>query len=314
MEKNKVIKSVDNDGKEVSVMLKTPTSQDYRDSQIEYNKSFRQALDSGAPLRQKLSDYMVEQDIWNDVKQRKHDEYIERIGQLEEILLKGGIKLTEARDKALELRRLRVEFRTLIAEKNSLDQNSAEGQADNARFAELVRLCMLNPNTKQPYFQTQDDYDESATQPWVVEASAELASILYGLDPEYDNKLQENKFLKEFNFVNDDLDLVDEDGHLVDEDGKLINEEGRFVGYRTEEAKKNKDKSQMFLCNRDGEEVIKITDEDGDENWVVASLAERKPFLDDDGNPIITATKSAKTKEEDLKTTKSRTKKVEKEV
>jgi len=46
----------------------------------------------------------------------------------------------------------------------------------------------------------------------------------------------------------------------------------------------------------------------------MVTLAERKPFLDDDGNPIITATKSAKTKEEDLKTTKSRTKKVEKEV
>jgi len=316
MEKNKVIKSVDNDGKEVSVMLKTPTSQDYRDSQIEYNKTFRQALDSGAPLRQKLSDYMVEQDIWNDVKQKKHDEYIDKIGYLEEVLIKGGIKLSEARDKALELRKLRVEFRNLIAEKNALDQNSAEGQADNARFAELVRLCMLNPGTRQPYFQTQDDYDESATQPWVIEASSELASILYGLDPDYDNKLQENKFLKEFNFVNDDLDLVDGDGHLVDEDGRLINEEGRFIAYRTEEAKKDKDEAKMYFCNREGEEVVKITDEDGSENWIVSSLAERKPFFDDDGNPIITATKEAEAKEEDLvtekKTAKPRTKKVEK--
>jgi hypothetical protein len=316
-DKTRIIEGENLEGKTVKVLLKTPDAGDYRDSQVEYNKAFRKALDSGALLRQKLDDHMREQDIWGDAKQAKNDAYVDSIQKMEEALQGGGIKLSEAKDIALKLRVARVEFRDLLAEKNNLDQNSVEGQADNARFSELVRLCMLNPTTKKPYFPTQADYDAAADQPWVVKAASELAGILYGLDPDYDQKLTENKFLKEFDFVNDDLNLINEAGHTVDGDGRLIDEFGRFVAYRTPEAEAAKDEEQRYFCNRDGEEVIKVTDSDGEENWVRKSLATRKPFLDDDGNEIVTAKKEDVEKEEDLvadvpvaesKTTKTRKK------
>ena len=297
---DKIIEGRTKEDKAVKVLLKTPAAKEYRDSQVEYNKAFRKALDSGALLRQKLSDYMKQQGIWDDEKQKVNDDFVNKIQSKEELLKGGGIKLSEAKEIALELRVLRADFRDFLSERNTLDQNSAEGQADNARFSELVRLCMLNPNTKEPYFPTQKDYDESADQPWVIEAASELAGMIYGLDPDYDNKLTENKFLKEFDFVNEDLRLVNEAGHLVDAEGRLINEEGRFVAYKTPEAEKNQDEEQLYYVNRDGEEVVKIVDEDGTESWVKASLAERKPFLDDDGNPIITAKKEDAEKEEDL--------------
>lgn len=298
-DKNRVIESTDVDGNPVKVLLKTPDAGDYRDSQIEYNKAFRKALDSGALLRQKLADYMEDQGIWDKDKQEKNDRFVAEIGAMEERLQAGGIKLTEAKQIAIDLRVKRVEFRSFLAERNSLDQNSVEGQADNARFSELVRLCMLNPATKKPYFQTQSDYDAAAEQPWVIEAASELAGIIYGLDPDYDEKLTENKFLKEFDFINDDLRLINADGHTVDGDGRLIDEDGRFIAYRTEEGKAAQDKEDRYYVNRDGEEVVLITDGD-DENWVKKSLATRQPFLDDDGNPIITAKKEDAEKPEDL--------------
>ncbi len=312
MENNKTIDGVDNSGNSVKVMLKTPGPQEYRDSQIEYNKAFRKALDSGALLRQKLTDYMTDQGIWNDDKEKKNERFIEEISAKEEIINSGGIKLSEARDIALELRGLRYEFREFIAEKNSLDQNSVEGQADNARFSELVRLCMLNPNTKKPYFQTQKDYDASSDQPWVVEASSELASMIYGLDPDYDNKLTENKFLKEFDFVNEDLRLVNDNGHLVDIEGRLIDEDGRYVAYRND---KQIDKNKYFV-NNSGEEVISITDDDGNTTWVKKGKEVRQPFLDDDGNPIVSAKKEDLESEEDLvaKEVKSKSKRTRKPV
>ena len=61
MGNSKTIEGVDNSGNAVKVVLKTPGPQEYRDSQIEYNKAFRKALDSGALLRQKLTDYMTDQ-------------------------------------------------------------------------------------------------------------------------------------------------------------------------------------------------------------------------------------------------------------
>jgi hypothetical protein len=297
---DKIIEGRTKEDKVVKVLLNTPGAKEYRDSQIEYNKAFRKALDSGALLRQKLSDYMEDQGIWDEEKQEKNDEFVAKIQSKEELLKGGGIRLSEAKEVALDLRVLRSDFRDFLSERNTLDQNSAEGQADNARFGELVRLCMLNPKNKQPYFPTQKDYDESADQPWVIEAASELAGMIYGLDPDYDNKLTENKFLKEFDFVNDDLRLVDKEGHLVDSEGRLITEEGRFVAYKSEKAQKEQDEKQRYFVNRDGEEVIEITDEDGQKSWVKAFLAERKPFLDDEGNAIITAKKEDVEKEEDL--------------
>ena len=68
--------------------------------------------------------------------------------------------------------------------------------------------------------------------------------MLYDLDPNYDNNLPENKFLKDYSFVNEDLRLVNDDGHLVDSQGRLINEEGRFIAYD--------DKGEEYFIDIDG--------------------------------------------------------------
>ena len=295
--KDRIVDGLDKEGNTVKTLLRQPTAQDYRDSQVQYNETFRQALDSGALLRQKLTDYMREQGIWDEDKQKENDNFIQKISDREEALKGGGIRLTDAKEVALELRTLRMEFRELLSEKNAMDANSAEGQADNARFSELIRLCLLDPATKTPRFPDQKAYDTQADEPWVIEAASDLAGMIYGLDPDYDKNLEENKFLKEFKFVDKDLRFVNNEGHLVDIDGKLINEDGRFIAYRTEEGKKNKDSEEVYFVNRQGEEVVLVVDDDGEEEWVKISLKERKPFLDDDDKPIESSVKSEKTSE-----------------
>tara|TARA_R110000824_G_scaffold2865_4_gene13043 strand:+ start:1861 stop:2841 length:981 start_codon:yes stop_codon:yes gene_type:complete len=292
--KDRVVEGVDKDGSTVKTLLRQPTAQDYRDSQVQYNETFRKALDSGALLRQKLTDYMTEQGIWDEDKQRDNDKFISDISGREEALKGGGIRLSEAKGVALELRKLRGEFRELLSEKNALDANSAEGQADNARFSELIRLCILDPATKTPRFPDQDAYDKNADEPWVVEAAADLAGMIYGLDPNYDKNLEENKFLKEFKFVDAELRFVDDEGNLVDTDGRLVNEDGRFIAYRTEGGKENKDQDDVYFVNRDGEEVVLVVDDDGEEEWIKISLKERKPFLDDEDNPLESPVKAKK--------------------
>jgi soluble cytochrome b562 len=304
--KEKTIESEDKDGNVVKVLIKNPTAKQYRDSQVEYNKAFRVALDSGALLRQKINDHMIDQGIWGEEKEQKYQKFVDQINQNEELLKGGGVKLSDAKAAALKLRELRNDFKDLISERNSLDANSAEGQADNARFAELVRVCMINPDTGQPYFPDQQAYDSQTDQPWVVEASGELANMLYGLDPDYEGGLVENEFLKEFKFVNEDLRFINDDGHLVDSEGRLINEDSKYIAYRTEEGKKKQDPDEVYFVNIDGEEVISVNDDEGNETWIKKSIAERKPFLDDDGKPIITEQNEDKTSTKP-KTTKRKT-------
>ena len=290
--KDRVIEGLDKEGNTIKTLLRQPTAQDYRDSQVQYNETFRKALDSGALLRQKLTDYMKEQGLWDDEKQKDNDKYIQDISDREEALKGGGIRLSDAKRIALELRDLRADFRDLLSEKNALDTNSAEGQADNARFSELIRVSMLDPATKNPRFPDQKAYDTQADEPWVVEAAGELAGMIYGLDPDYDKNLEENKFLKEFKFVDEELRFIDNDGNFVDSEGRLVNEDGRFIAYRTKKGRKDKDPEQVYFVNRDGEEVVAVIDDQGEEEWVKLSLKERKPFLDEDDKPIEASSES----------------------
>lgn len=291
MTDKEIMTGLDDKGNEVKFIVKTPNAEDYRKSQLAYNKAFREALDSGALLRQKLNDYMRTQKLWDDEKQKQYEKVVKEISDGEDMLRAGGIRLSRAKEIAIDIKRKREEFRTLIAERNALDANSAEALADNARFAALVRMCVLNPQTNLPFFPEEKDYDAQASQPWVVSAAEKLANTLYGLDPDYEKNLEENKFLKEYEFVNEDLRLINNDGHLVDTDGRLINDEGRYIAYRTDEDYKNKE--NPYFVNRDGEEVVLFGDE-----WIKASIKERKPFLDDDDQPIQKTEDSEPSEEE----------------
>jgi len=285
-DKQRTVKGVDNDDNEVVVVVKKPTAQDYNKSQIAYNKAFRQGLDSGALLRQKLTDYMKEQGIWDEKKEQQYESLVEEIGGMEDALKGGGIRLSEAKEVALKLKQKREDFKDLLSERNSLDNNSAEGQADNARFTSLVATCVFDASGNNSKFADIKAYEAQSDQPWAIQAASELANMLYNVDPNYDKNLEENKFLQEFNFIDEELRLINDEGHLTDVDGRLINEEGRFIAYRTKQGKQDKDSNDVYFVNRDGEEVVLVTNKEDEEEWVKLSLKERKPFLDDEDKPI----------------------------
>ena len=290
----RVVVSNDEDGNEVKVAVIKPKSKELREAQLSYNRAFRDALESGALLRQKLEDHMREQGIWDDAKQKRYDEINTTILEGEKKLAQGGISLSEAKTQALDMRVARAELRELIAERTVMDGNTAEGQSDNARFNALILECVVsvdNNNVKR--FNNIEEYDEVAAEPWAVEAASELANMLYDLDPDYDKNLSENKFLKDYKFVDEDLRLVNDDGHLVDAEGRLINDEGRFIAYD--------DNNEVYFVDREG---VTLTEE-GDYK------VDFQPFLDDSGKPVDNPNESGAATATKKKTT--RKKKVVKE-
>ena len=275
----KKIESEDVDGKKKTVYVKTPDSAINRQAQLAYNRAFRDALQSGAILRQKLDDILREQDVWNDDKQRQYDDIVKKLSDKERAIDGGGIKLSEAAELAKEMRDKREEFRGLIAERTVIDSNTAEGQADNARFNFLVHACMVDEGGKT-VFSSAEDYENSAVHPYAVEAARVLAEQLYGLDANYDQTLPENKFLKQYKFVDEELRLIDSEGRFVDGEGRFVNEEGRFIEYN--------DDGTTYYVDVDGNRVNE--EGDNDVNFT--------PFLDDDGKPVPVPGEEAKTEEE----------------
>lgn len=253
------------DDKEITFLVRSPSLQDQREATKVYNQAFSEALKAKAVVRAKLDDLLVEQGLWDDSKQFRFSELQSQILEGERKLARGGISLSDAKLEALRMRKLREDLRELISVKTSLDTHTAEGQADNARFNYLVSACTVYNDTKKPYFHSYEDYNNKASDIVAILAAQNLAGMLYGLDSDYEEKLPENKFLKQYKFVDEKLRLINKDGKLVDAEGRLIDENGRFINDKGE------------FVDKDGN----LVDKDGD--YVV----EFKPFLDDNGNPIV---------------------------
>ena len=263
--KNKNVFSVETDGKKLELALKKPNANQTRKAQLEYTKAFAEAIKSGALLKAKLNNVLIEQGIWNDERQARYDELIQNINDGEKKLAKGGIKLDSAKDIAIDMRGDRWELRQLISERTELETNTAEGQAENARFNYLVSSTLVYNDTGKPYFKDVEDYMNQSNDTVAITAAQKFANMMYGLEEDYESTLPENEFLKEFEFVDENLRLVNDEGKLVDIDGKEIDEFGRYVD------------SEGNPIDREGDQVS----DDGKYAF------QRAPFLDDSGEPIV---------------------------
>lgn len=253
------------DGVEKTFEIKAASISDQREAQKVYNQTFSDAVKSGSIVRARLDDLLKEQGLWDDNKQIKFVTIQTEIEKHTKALSKGGISLKQAKGTAVKIKRLREELRDLIAVKTNLDSHTAEGQADNARFNYLVASCLVYSDTKKLYFNSYEDYLNKASDIVAILGAQKLASIMYGLDGDFEKKLPENKFLLKYKLVNESLDYIDSQGRPVDEEGRLIDDQGRYIN------------EQGQLVDKDGN----LRTDTGE------YISDFQPFLDDNGNPIV---------------------------
>jgi hypothetical protein len=253
------------DNAQREMLVRSPSLNDQREAQKVYNQAFTDAIKSKSVVRAKLDDLLQDQGLWNDEKQAKFSALQKELLDGEKRLAKGGFSLNEAKDLAIKMKSVREEIRDLISVRTSLDNHSAEGQADNARFNYLVSVCLVYNDTKQPYFNSMEEYLNRAGEEVSLLGAQNLANMLYGLDNNYESNLPENKFLKKYRFIDDKLRLVDKKGRLIDSDGRLVDENGRFID------------DQGSFVDKYGNKV------DAEGEYIV----DPQPFLDDEGKPII---------------------------
>jgi len=243
----------------------SPSNFHYTEAQKVYNHAFSDAVKSNAIVRAKMEDVLRDQGLWDDKKESEYTQIVQEIANGERLLKKGGIKLSEAKNLAMEMADKRSKLRELISVRTSLDNQSAEGQADNSKFNYLVSACVVYKSNNQPYFKSLEEYLSSNASEVSNTGAKLLANMLYGLEDDFEKKLPENRFLKKYNFVNDDLQLVNKEGHIVDREGRLIDKFGRYVNEKGD------------YVDRQGN----LIDDDGD------YIVDEHPFLDDDGEPIL---------------------------
>jgi hypothetical protein len=255
------------DGKKLAVVR--PDHRKQQKAQLAQNRAFREAIrpedgSKGAIVRSALESVLREQKLWDDAKAKRWAELNEAISAGEKALAAGGIKLSEARAKAIQMRRDRAELRRLLADRNALDLMTAEAQAENARFNYLVFACTVYDGTGKPYWKDEEAYHADAHSAVAGRAAELLGHMIYGLDEDFEAKLPENRWLSAFGFADAKGRLIDKEGRYVDAEGRLVNEEGHYVD------------AEGRLVDFEGQPVTP----EGE------YIVEARPFLDEDGSPV----------------------------
>lgn len=230
--KEKVVE-VDIDDNKVKIIVKRPNSVTLSQAQRVGAKVWTDCVRDGIMTKKELEKFMKEQGIWDDGKDKEQRKIVEEITSLEKQLYISSqghkkLKASEGKEIAIKMRIRRSELRDLISEKISLEQNTAESISDNTRFDFLVANCAFYENGQKVY-SNLDEYKERADVEPAFTVASTLAGMLYSIDKDFEAKLPENKFLKTFNFVNDDLSLVNKEGETVDLEGRKIDKNGFYL-------------------------------------------------------------------------------------
>ena len=232
-EKQRTVDVTLDDGDKIKITVRRPSGNITAKAGRIAAKVWTECVSDGIMTKKELKTFMENRKIWDKEKDKEQAVLGEKISELEKKLAFGDgkgkrVKSTIGKDIAIELRQKRYELRELIADKLSLENNTAESLSDNARFDYMVAACTYYENGEKVY-NSLDDYDAQSDGEIAFAAASAMAQMLYSLDEDFENSLPENKFLKKHHFVNDEGSLVNEKGQTVDLEGRLINESGFYL-------------------------------------------------------------------------------------
>lgn len=243
-------------------------------------ETFNTELEAGSLLRDQLEQELRKRKLWSDEREMEYQALRTDVIDMEYRLAKGGIKLSEAKQIALDMKQKRNQMVELLSSRTDLDSNTCEGRADAVRFNYLFANCLVYEENGNPYFPGGlDEYLSRQNDPVSAVGATEFFYLISDTE-QVDDNLPENKFLKKFNFVNQKYQLVDKQGKLVDSKGRHINENGNFIKWTSD--------TEYIFVDINGRPL----DENG--NFKI----DYEPFLDDDGNPIVESESIAVKEEE----------------
>ena len=247
MSKNKIEKTVKMDDKEVEIYVIKPTNNTVKQADRHKSKTWNQAIQDDVLTKKELGVLMRKRGIWDEAKDKEEEDITKRIVELEKQLYNGDgkrkPKVSEGRDLAVEIRKARLELRDLIADRISLEENTAESLADNARFDYLVAHCTFYKDGK-PVYNSFEEYNNKSADEIAFTAAAALAEMLYNIDSSFEKNLPENQWLTKFGLVDDELNLIDptsgdkidtkgrkidDEGYLLDDDGNRVDKDGNEI-------------------------------------------------------------------------------------
>ena len=255
-------------GREFDILVRDPKPSDIREADKARSRAHKEAfLVEKLPLAITAREEAINRGLWNEDKQRKLLDAQTELIRCENLINKdrdlklGGPGNTDENTmfrialKCQDLRDQIINLRTIFAE---VEKDTVERYSEDERFNYLLYATTVYKDSDKRFFDSFDDFKNAVVFTEENKEKCGVANLAYmhyqmKLIGNYDKSLDDTpdkKFLKRFKFI--------------DEKGRFLNKEGRLV-------------------NLGGELVDEVGVAESDKKPVEPP----KPFLDDEGQPII---------------------------
>lgn len=219
--------TVQDNGKEIKLAVRPVNYEDNEEANRIYSSKVANLLRDRGPrkllLRQQLDDYLRENGIWTDADQKKIDSLQLEIDNLLKQVKKGGQKLSKGRELCIEIMNRRQDMVKISSKRQMFDDVTIESAAENERLEYFVYTCTVHADSGENYWQSFEDMKNDKASNVYAKAYVNVMKNVYGIDPEFEKNLPENKWLKKYSFINDELEYTDrKTGEKVDKLGNPI--------------------------------------------------------------------------------------------
>ncbi len=229
--------------KSVELMLRFPKASDIREADKIRSKAYHEAyLKEKMPLAITAREEAMRRGIWDEEKQKQLRDAQTELNKCEETLTKSRhLKIGGPGDmspdtmfqialKCQELRNRILDLRTVFAD---VERNTVEGYSENERQNYLIYALTVYKDSGERFFSSFDDFKNSTVSTEENQDKFTAATMAYmtyqaRILGDYQKNLSdtpENKFLHRFKFVDDQGRFLKE-GKLVNVGGELVNEDG----------------------------------------------------------------------------------------
>lgn len=221
--------TVTKDGKEKKLFVRQPLFDDIEEAEkVQASKIaclIRENSKKKLLLRREIDEYLKKNNIWTTEDEQNIDNLQDELNSLLKKISKGGIKKSEGRELAIKVMDKRKEIFQAMNKRQVFEGATIESVAEQDRNDYLIYSCTVDSETGEKYWESFEDMKLDKLSEAYMKASKESIRVIYNVDPDFEKSLPENKWLKKYGFINDNLEYTDpKTGEKVDKNGVKLSE------------------------------------------------------------------------------------------
>lgn len=221
---------IEENGKEVLLSIKIPEYEDIEESDRVYAAKVSELIKESTNkrkilLRRDLDKFLKDGGFWTDEDEKNIDGLQRDIDILLTKMKKGGSKLSDGRKWAIQTMDKRREIVRIMDKKRLFDDSTVEAMAENEKNDYLIYCSTVYVSNGDRYWMSFEDMKNDKLSNTYRKASVAAYEVFYNINPELEKNLPENKWLKRYGFIDDDLNYVDrKTKKIVDKNGQPVEE------------------------------------------------------------------------------------------